>query len=72
MKNSLRLALLGLLLCSSARGQEVQTGSIMICDTQKQVQRLAAVFSGNLQSAIKVVNAEEDNPMACTIADSLS
>jgi hypothetical protein len=51
--------------------QEITTGQIVICDTQKQVERLVA-FShtpGNPSSAIKAVNAEVSNPTACGIAD---
>jgi hypothetical protein len=53
----------------SARAQEVQTGTVMICDTQKQVERFVTLFDGNAQIAISAVNAEEQNPTACAVAD---
>jgi hypothetical protein len=50
--------------------QEITTGQIVICDTQKQVERLVAYsHTGNPSSAIKAVNAEVANPTACGIAD---
>jgi hypothetical protein len=53
-----------------ARAQEVQVGTVTICDTQKQVERVAALFHGDdAQAAISSVNAEENNPSACALAD---
>jgi hypothetical protein len=52
-----------------ARAQEVQVGTVMICDTQKEVERVVALLHGDAQSAISAVNAEEHNPSACALAD---
>jgi hypothetical protein len=52
-----------------ARAQEVRTGKLMICDTQKQVERFVALFNGDAQTAVSAVNAEERNPSACAVAD---
>jgi hypothetical protein len=75
MKIAPRFALLGAMLasltCWPAAAQDVQTGSIMICDTQKQVERFVALlsFGENTETAIKAVNAEAADPSACAIAD---
>jgi hypothetical protein len=52
-----------------ARAQEVQVGTVMICDTQKEVERVGALLHGDAQTAISAVNAEEHNPSACALAD---
>jgi hypothetical protein len=44
---------------------EVGTG--LVCDTQAQVKRFVALFTGDAHSAIRVVNAEEQNPSACVV-----
>ena len=70
MKSALCLAMLAALLCAPAHAQQdVQTGSIMICDTQRQVERYVTFLdvAGNAQSAIRTVNAEADNPAACAV-----
>jgi hypothetical protein len=72
MTYALRLAILALLVCSAFRAQaseDVQTGTIMICDTQKQVERFVTFLNvaGNPQSAIRAVNTEAENPSACAV-----
>ncbi len=52
-----------------ARAHELQTGTVMICDTEKQVERFVALFDGNAQAAAGAVNAEEQNPTACAVVD---
>jgi hypothetical protein len=37
MKSALCLVLLSSLICLPARAREIETGAIMLCDTQKQV-----------------------------------
>jgi hypothetical protein len=69
MKSALRIALLSLAFGVPAHAHQVETGAIMICDTQKQVERLGQVFAGNPQAAIAAVNSEENNPNACGAAD---
>ena len=69
MKFALRLAMLSLLMCLPARAHEVQTGSMLICDTQKQAERVVELFDGNEQVAISTVNAEAKNPTACAMAN---
>src|SRR5580704_9009122 len=54
------VAALSALLCFSARAQEIQVGTGIVCDTQKQMERFVALFDGDVEAAVKVVNAEED------------
>src|SRR5262249_36138841 len=42
-------------------------GASLACDTQAQVERFVALFTGDAQAAIRFVNAEEQNPSACVI-----
>ena len=48
---------------------DYEVGSSIICDTQSQVERFVALFSGDTQAAIDAVNAEEQNPTACALVD---
>jgi hypothetical protein len=66
------LALLAAPLCAPAHAADLEVsgyevGASLVCDTQGQVERFVALFSGDAQSAIRVVNAEEHNPSACAI-----
>jgi hypothetical protein len=63
----LSLALLACLLSAPVRASEYEVDTSLVCDTQAQVERFAAVFAGDAQDAIRVVNAEEQNPSACVI-----
>ena len=69
MKSAIRLAILSLLMGAPAHAYEVETGPVMLCDTQKQAERFAQVFDGDHQRAIRQINAEENNPNACAMAD---
>jgi hypothetical protein len=40
----------------------------LVCDTQKQVERFVALFTGDVGTALHAVNSEQDNPTACDIA----
>jgi hypothetical protein len=68
MKTALHLALLSLLLCSPARAQEYEHGTALLCDSQKQVERYVALFRGEEQSAVDLVNTEAQDPTACGLA----
>ena len=50
---------------SKALDTEYNTG--IICDTQKQAERLAKLLDGNEHTAIAIVNAEERDPRACAV-----
>jgi hypothetical protein len=70
MNVAIRLALFALfasLLCASARASDYEVGPSIACDTQAQMERFVALFTGDAQSALRVVNAEEQNPSACLI-----
>jgi hypothetical protein len=69
MKFAPCLATLFFLMCLPGHAYEVETGSITICDTQKQVERLVQLFDENPQVAMSAVNAEENNPNACAEVD---
>src|SRR5215475_7789615 len=61
------LALPFTLLSVPVQAADYDVGTSLVCDTQAQVERFAALFSGDAQAAIRVVNAEEQNPSACAI-----
>ncbi|SRR6266566_4257778 len=66
----MRLVLLFALLtalCRSAQAWDYEVGASLICDTRAQVERFAALFSGDAPAAIRAVNTEEQNPSACAI-----
>jgi hypothetical protein len=68
--HSLALALATLaLICLPAHAHEIETGTVLICDSQKQVERYAQLFDGNQQVAIRAVNTEENNSSACALVD---
>ena len=69
MKSALCIAMLSLSFCLPAHAYEVETGPVMICDTQRQVERFVELFDGNQQIAIRTVNSEENKPNACAIID---
>jgi hypothetical protein len=69
MKSALRLAMLLSLIYAPARAHEVETGPILVCDTQKQVERYVQLFDGNPQVAISSVNAEANDQNACAMVD---
>ena len=71
MSFAIRLALLFALLtsplCASAGASDYEVGTSLACDTQAQVERFVALFTGDAEAAIQLVNAEEQNPTACVI-----
>ena len=71
MKHALHLATLALMIClpAPAHAHEIETGTVVICDTQEQVERYAQLFDGDQEAAIRAVNTEENNPNACALVD---
>ena len=57
------------LFCPPALASDYEIGTSLVCDTQAQVERFVAVFSGDTQAAIRFVNAEERNTSACVIGN---
>jgi hypothetical protein len=68
MKTALTIAMLSLF-ATSAHAYDVETGSIMLCDTQQQIERYVQLFDGNQDAAIKAVNTEASNPTACAMTN---
>jgi hypothetical protein len=68
MKSALCLVLSSLI-CLPAHAQEIETGAIMLCDTQKQVERFAQLYEGDPQAALSAVNTEENDPTACAMVE---
>jgi hypothetical protein len=69
MKIGLKLAVLLLLSCpASATETEVEVATGVVCNTQKEIERLVALNDDNPLSAIKAVNNEEHDPTACAMA----
>jgi len=67
-------ALLAMPLCAPAQASDPQAsdyevGLSLVCDTQGQVERFVALFAGDAQSAVRVVNAEAHDPSACAIVN---
>lgn len=69
MKNALCITLLTLAIGLPAHAQEFERGPLLICDTQKQIERLGQIYEGKAPVALSTVNAEENNPNACGSAD---
>jgi len=69
MKPALIFAIQFLATCLPAHAYENENGAVMICDTQKQVERYVQIFDGNARAAISAINTEENDPNACTLTD---
>lgn len=73
MKSALFVALLSLAALSlpaqANTNEGLETGTLLICDTQKQVERLGELFEGKADAAISTVNAEVKDPTACGMAE---
>lgn len=70
MNGALRVLLFCLCLVSPAAAGDasnpnIQMGTTVICDTQKQMERFVVLFDGDFTAAMNKVNAEENNPTAC-------
>jgi hypothetical protein len=63
------LAVLVAPLCSAAQAADYEVGTSLVCDTQTQVERFVALFSGDAQAAIDAVNAEQHDPTACPLVN---
>jgi hypothetical protein len=69
MKSALSYAVLTLLMCAQAQAYEIESGSVIACDTQEQVERFVQLFDGNQQLAVSSVNSEAQDPSACAVID---
>jgi hypothetical protein len=68
MKFGLMIGCLSLLLFAPARADEIETSTGVICNTQRQIERFVALNDADPRSAIRAVNAEEQDPSACAVA----
>jgi hypothetical protein len=69
MNTALKLAFLSVLVFGPARGSEIEIGTGLVCNTQKQVEEFVAFSEADPQTAITAVNDEERNPTACGVAN---
>ena len=72
MNSHIGLAFFGfmaLLQAAPAQAGDVETSVAPVCNTQKQVERLADLIDYNTESAVHTVNVEAQNPRACGIAN---
>jgi hypothetical protein len=76
MKHAQTLALSFLLMCAAffpisapAQAYDIETGSVVICDTQEQVERFVQAFDGNQELAVNTVNVEAHDPSACAVVE---
>jgi hypothetical protein len=63
------VALLVTYFCCPAGASDYEVGKSLVCDTQGQVERFVALFTGDASAAIRVVNAESKDPTACAIVN---
>ena len=47
---------------------QIQVGAALACDTQQQVERFVAAYTGDAATAVNTVNSEEHDPSACGMA----
>jgi hypothetical protein len=73
MFSTLRIALVSVAvtLTAPALAQETVRGTLFVCDTQQQVERLGEVFVGKAPEALTAVNAEANNPVACVAVNAV-
>jgi hypothetical protein len=72
---TLRLALiavlatlvLGLAEAEDLGASEIQVGARLVCNTQHEAFRFVKLYSGDAETALRIVNAEESDPTACDI-----
>jgi hypothetical protein len=60
-------ALLAAPFCVPSQAADYEVAPSLVCDTQEQVERFVALFAGDAQAAIRVVNTEQKNPTACAM-----
>jgi len=70
MRMALRLTSYGLslFLGHAAQAQQIEVGTSLVCDTAAQVERVIAIYDGDIQSAAEQVDAEEHDPSACVMS----
>jgi len=46
---------------------EIRVGTQLVCNTQHEAFRFVKLYSGDAEAALRIVNAEENDPTACDI-----
>jgi hypothetical protein len=72
MKFAIGLALCSALLCAPAQAGDIEVGTVLMCDTQQQAERVGTLLHGdatNVVSAVSEVNAEENSQTACGVVN---
>jgi hypothetical protein len=69
MKAAFTLAFLSAFLLAPAHGGEIEIGTGLVCNTQKQVREYLAFNEAEPQTAVRAVNDEERDPTACGMAN---
>ena len=69
MRVFLGVAVLFLLFANLARADEIEIGYGVVCGTQKEVEQIFALIDADMQTAIRTVNAEANDPAACGFAN---
>lgn len=75
MRSAARLVLLSLLIGLPAQAQyrpaidrqNIEVGDALVCQTQEQMERYIAHYSGDQEAAIRAVNREEGDRTACGV-----
>jgi hypothetical protein len=67
-KAAVGAALLAFAVPAAGQAQEIEVGTVAICDTQQQAERVGALMHGDAQVALKAVNAQE-HPGACGLSN---
>jgi hypothetical protein len=55
------------MLSSPVRAEEIQVGTALVCDTQRQVERFVALYDGDPEVAASSVNDEAHDATACAV-----
>jgi hypothetical protein len=69
MRVALRLVFLSVLLLGPARGNEIEIGTGLVCNTQQQARKFLAFNETDPQTAVRAVNEEEKDPTACGVVN---
>ena len=65
LNRALCVAALSLLISAPSRAETIEVETGVFCDTQQQMERYVALFSGDIQAALNAVNTEVNDPTAC-------
>jgi hypothetical protein len=65
LNHALCVAALSLLISVPSRAENVEVETGVFCDTQQQMERYVALYSGNTQTALNALNTEVKDPTAC-------